>query len=265
MHKQIMHSESSETGKQPRYFVYSLAKGISILKVFSQQTSLLSLTEVAHLNRMNLPTASRYLRTLTDLGYLILDPSTKKYLLTNKVLALGLGFLHNMDLRMRVHPYLVNLSREFNVSAQCAILDETDIVFVERTRGTGLVDFDLTAGSRLPSYCTAMGRAILAHLDPERAALLIDQMDLKARTPFTITSKQKLLAELDRTRRQGYAQNIQEVTLGYVNYAVPVFNNGKVESAIGASFSLAQRKGDRFVPALIAKLLKASREVSVAF
>ncbi len=258
-----MHSKSPENGKQPRYFVYSLAKGISILKVFSQQTSLLSLTEVAHLNQMNLPTASRYLRTLTDLGYLILDSSTKKYMLSNKVLALGLGFLHNMDLRMRVHPYLVNLSREFNVSAQCAILDETDIVFVERTRGTGLVDFNLTAGSRLPAYCTAMGRAILAHLTPERTALLIDQMDLKVRTPFTIASKQKLLAELDRTRRRGYAQNIQEVTLGYVNFAAPVFNNGNVEAAIGASFSLAQRKGNRFVRTLIEKLSKASREVSI--
>jgi IclR family transcriptional regulator, pca regulon regulatory protein len=260
-----MHSKIIEDPGHPRYFVYSLAKGISILKVFSQQTSPLSLTEVANLNQMNLPTASRYLRTFADLGYVVLDSSTKKYLLTNKVLSLGLGFLHNMDLRMRVHPYLVNLSREFNVSAQCSILDETDIVFVERTRGTGLVDFNLTAGSRLPAYCTAMGRAILAHLPPEKANHLIDQMDLKARTPFTITSKQKLLAELERVRRQGYAQNVQEVALGYVNYAAPIFNNEKVESAIGASFSLAQHKGNRLVPALIAKLLKASKEVSIVF
>jgi IclR family transcriptional regulator, pca regulon regulatory protein len=259
-----MQSKTSKK-KPPRYFIYSLAKGISILRIFSQQTLPISLTDVAHLNQMNLPTASRYLRTLADLGYVILDFSTKKYMLTNKVIALGLGFLHNMDLRMRVHPYLVNLSREFNVSAQCAILDETDIVFVERTRGTGLVDFNLTAGSRLPAYCTAMGRAILAHLNPERAAQLIDQMDLKARTPFTIASKQKLMAELDRTRRRGYAQNIQEVTLGYVNYAVPIFDNGKVESAIGASFSLAQQKSDHFVRTLITKLLKASKEVSIAF
>ena len=146
--------------KQPRYFIYSLSKGLSMLTFFSKQNAPLGLTAIAKLNNMNLPTASRYVRTLSDLGYLVLNPTTQKYMLTNRVMALGLGFLNNMDLRTRIQPHMVILSQEFKVSAQCAILDETEIVFLERTRGTGLVDFNLTAGSRLPVYCTALGRAI---------------------------------------------------------------------------------------------------------
>ncbi len=264
MQERITHRNTTpKKKKHPRYFIYSLSKGIHLLKVFSQQGLPLSLTDVARLNQMNLPTASRYLRTLSDLGYIILDFSTKKYLLTNKITALGLGFLNNTDLRVRVHPYLVNLSREFGVSAQFAILDETDIVFVERTRGTGLVDFDLTAGSRLPADCTSMGRAILAYLKPEEAARLIDNTDLRSRTPFTIVTKQELMAELDLTRRRGYAQNFQEITLGYANFAAPILSNGKVEAAMGVSFSIGLTKDDGFVSRIVGRLLRASKEVSI--
>jgi len=252
--------------KHPRYFINALEKGLTILAAFSKlEATPLGLAEVARLIHMNLPTASRYLRTLTDLGYLIKDPSTKKYSPSPKVMALGLAFLNNMDLRTRIHPHVVTLSQEYKVSAQFAILDETEVVFIERIRGPGLVDINLTAGSRLPAYCSALGRAILAHLDPDQASKLIDKMDLKPRTSRTITNKKELMAELERSRRRGYAQNIQEIAWGFANFAAPIYINREVEGAIGVTFSADMMKEDDFVDAVIKGTIAAAVKASIGY
>ena len=94
-----------------------------------------------------------------------------------------------MDLRGRVTPYLAEVTHEFGIGSHCAILDGTEIVYIERLRSLSLVSLDLTIGSRLPAYCTAIGRAILAFMDVESVQNIVAKTQMISLTPHTIVEK----------------------------------------------------------------------------
>ncbi|MEW6674028.1 MAG: IclR family transcriptional regulator [Thermodesulfobacteriota bacterium] len=246
-----------------RYFINSLEKGLAVLDIFSKHKAPLSLTDVARLTNMNLVSATRYLRTLTDLGYLAHDPSNKKYSPASKIISLGLSFLSSLDLRDRVSPQLVSVSQEFDVTTSCCILDGIEIVYVERVKGGDIIHLDLGPGSRLPAYITAMGRAILANLPSKALAKIVNKMEFKRHTPYTITDKKELLEELERTRKRGFAQNIQETKLGYSNFAAPIFKGDQVEAALGVTLAFNQTEDERFMKALIERLIDAANKTSI--
>jgi len=247
-----------------RYFINSLEKGMTILDIFAKHSIPLGLTDVARLSNMNLVSATRYLRTLTELGYIVLDSSNKKYSPAPKIMSLGLSFVNNMDLRSRVHLQLVSVSKEFDVTTSCSILDGIEIVYVERIKGGDTVHLDLGTGSRLPAFASAMGRAMLAHLPPETLLELVNEMEFKSHTPYTIIDKEIFLAELKRTRQRGYGQNFQELKLGYANLGAPIYKEGRVEAAFGVTFAHNKIKDNRFRKAITARLIDAAKQTSIA-
>jgi IclR family transcriptional regulator, pca regulon regulatory protein len=246
-----------------RNFIQSLEKGLSILTIFSQAGPQLTLTELAKSARMGLGSASRYVQTLMELGYLSRDPFTKTYRLAPKILSLGFGLIKNMDLRARITPYLAEINREFGVGTQCAILDDTEIVYVERFRARSLVTLDLTIGSRIPAYCTALGRAILAFLDEESKKRIVTRMNIIPLTRFTVADKGDLLRELEITRRRGYAVNVQELVLGQAGIAAPIFHGKAVEGSFGFSFPHEAMKDEKWKPTLIKRLKEIVEKVSI--
>ena len=223
----------------------------------------LTLSEAAELTQMSLPTTIRYLRTLKDLGYLIHDPATKRYALTSKVLSLGFSFLNKMDIRARLNPYLISLNLDFNVTANLAVLDNTDIVFMERITAAHITALNLTVGSRLPAQCTSLGKAILAFTESDALQKILDQIEFKQLTPHTIIDRYKLEKELEKTKKRGYAIALQETSLGWANYAVPIFSGKHVEAAIGVSFPYNFLKEKELVKSMVNRLLKITKEVSV--
>jgi len=245
-----------------RNLIQALDKGLSILALFSQLGPELSLTELAKAVQMGLGSATRYVQTLMNLGYIIRDPSSKKYRLSPKILSLGFSLLKHMDLRDRITPYLAEINREFGMGAQAAILDETEIVYVERFRARALVTLDLTIGSRIPAYCTALGRAILAFMEPKSVQRIVAQMDMVPLTSYTITDKQTLFRELELTRKRGYAINIQELVMGQAGLAAPIFHAGSVEGAFG--FTSPQLLTDKKLRAVITeRMLEIAEKVSI--
>lgn len=249
---------------RPRYFIHSLEKGLSILNRFFPQRPDLTLSELARASGMTLGTTHRYLLTLKELGYLMQDPETKKYRLTPKVLTLGFSVLRSMDLRSRVLPYMINMARDLDATAQCAILEGTEIVYIERVRSSDVVNLDLTTGSRLPAYCTSMGKAILAFMDEKESRKLIGKMDLVPHTPYTITDAETLWKELQLTKQRGYAINNQELTLGLRTLAVPIFDEGRrVEAALGLSFPCHRTEGNNVEGVFVERLLEISEKVSM--
>lgn len=251
---------------KPRYFINSLARGLSILNNFSSAKPQLSLSELAAANNITLATCTRYVSTLRDLGYIVQDPLTKKYTLTPKILSLGFSFITHMDLKTRLLPYMFEIARELGVTTQCAILDETEIVYVERVRSSDVVNLDLTSGSRLPAYCTSMGKAILAFLDERESRNLIEKMNLVPHTPYTITDKETLRKELELTRQRGYAINNQELTLGLRTLAAPIFKGGRrVEAAFGLSYSCHRVDGNDLESVFVERLLETSKKVSIEY
>jgi len=248
---------------KPRYFINSLERGLSILSTFSHSRPQLSLSELAQANNITLGTCTRYVQTLKDLSYILQDPSSKKYTLTLKILSLGLPLLKNMDLRSRLLPYMIETTRYLDVTTQCAILDETEIVYIERVRSKDVVNLDLTVGSRLPCYCTALGKAMLAFWEKGEVKRIIGKIDFVQHTPYTITDKDILIKELKLTKQRGYAHNDQELSLGLKTVAVPIFREDLVEGAFGISYPTNRVKNNQVERVFIEKLKEVSKKTSV--
>lgn len=246
-----------------KYFINSLEKGLKILTIFTEHGKPFGLSELAKIADMTLPTVNRYLKTLNDLGYLRFDPDVKKYSLHTKVFSLGLSALSKLDIHTRAHPLLVELSHKYNVSSQLAVLDGLDILYLDRIKGDFLVAYDHAIGSKLPAFCTALGRAILANLDVYDMKKLLKKAKLTPLTQHTIIDKTALIDELNKTKQRGYALNKEEVALGWVNYAVPIFNANSAKFSIGVSFPSDLVDNNTFVTEIIKELFEISKAISI--
>jgi IclR family pca regulon transcriptional regulator len=218
----------------------SLERGLSILATFTPGQPLLGITELARAVGLGRSTTHRYVATLAALGYLEQDTSTQKYRLGTRVLDLGFSALHSMELREISSPYLHRLSDETGHTVNLAILDGTDIVYIERCRSSrdspGAIDLNLHAGSRLPSYCTSLGKVLLAHLPDTARDALLDEIELTRRGPNTHVSRRTLVADLQRVRDTGIAVNNEELAGGLRSIAVPVRGpSGDVVAAINVA------------------------------
>ena len=249
--------------KIDRNFVHSLAKGLQLMMGFSKEHPKLTLTEVARLNGMNLPTARRYLHTLVKLDFVVKDDADQTFQLTPKVIRLSSGVFGALDLRARLLPYMRSITRELDVTTHCAVLAETEVVTVERLRSKDVVNLDITVGTHLPVYATSLGKAILAFLPTDEQKRIIARIDFKPFTPNTLIESQSLKAELEETRRRRYAVAVEELTLGLKTMAVPIFDSlGRVEASFGVSFPVTRAVDEDLGTSLIKRLLKISDQVT---
>jgi IclR family pca regulon transcriptional regulator len=215
----------------------SLERGLAILSSFTASQSLLGISDLARMLGLTRSTTHRYVSTLVALGYLEQDLATRRYRLGPRVIDLGLSAINSMELREISLPHLQQLSDETGNTVNMAILDGADVVYVERCRssrhGQRDIDLNLHVGSRMPSYCTSMGKVLLAYLPEDRLEALLADMRLTKRGPNTITSRSALRAELARVRAAGLAVNNEELAFGLRSIAVPVHGaNGAVAAAV---------------------------------
>lgn len=203
-------------------FVGSFAKGLRVIEAFTSDAPRRSISEVAGDTGLDRATTRRSLLTLAELGYA--DYDGKYFTLTPKVLRLGTGCLAAMPLPRIVQPFLDELSAAIGQSTSVSILDGDEIVYVARAAQQRLMSINLMPGSRLPAYCTSMGRVLLAALEREDAFIRLKRQPLPARTAKTITSVGAIMALLEKTRADGYAIIDQEVEMGLRSIAVPLFN-----------------------------------------
>jgi IclR family pca regulon transcriptional regulator len=224
-------------------FSQSLERGLRILSEFAENGPVLGIAEISRAVDLNRSTTHRYVATLTSLGFLQQDPDTRKYSLGPRVVDLGFAAISSMEITGVAASHLQVLSDETGCAASMAVLDGADIVYVERRRSrrtTGLaVDLNLHVGSRLPAYCTSMGKVLLAYRDPVALRPLLDRMDLARRGPRTITVREQLVAALAKVRQAGIAVNDEELAPGLRSIAAPIRDrSGHVVAAINVAVHL---------------------------
>ena len=206
-----------------------LAKGLAVIETFSPDHPRQSIAEVAALSGLDRATARRCLLTLAHLGYA--DYDGKFFTLTPRVLRLGTACLATMPLPQLVQPLLDQLSDEIGESSSVSILDGAEIVYVARAAQRKVMSIALMPGSRLPAYCTSMGRVLLAALPEAEARERLGTAPLPRRTPHTLTDPETILAEIARVRTNGYAAIDQEVEMGLRSIAVPLMTARRVTVA----------------------------------
>jgi IclR family pca regulon transcriptional regulator len=230
-----------------------LAKGLSIIEAFSAERPKLSISEAAEIAQLDRATARRCLLTLAELGYAAYDG--KFFTVTPKVLRLGTGCLASMPLPRIVQPFLDQLSEDIGQSTSVSILDDTEIVYVARAAQRRVMSIALMPGSRLPAYCTSMGRVLLASRSLEDRRAFLERSDIVAHTPMTLTDIDALMAEIEETAARGHAMIDQEVEIGLRSLAVPLRSaRGKTIAAlnvgVAASAASMQDLVERYLPAL---------------
>lgn len=230
-----------------------LAKGLAVIETFTADQPRQSIAEVAAASGLDRATARRCLLTLAHHGYA--DWDGKFFTLTPRVLRLGTACLATMPLPQIVQPLLDRLSDEIGESSSVSILDGAEIVYIARAAQRKVMSISLMPGTRLPAFCTSMGRVLLAALPEAEAEAILRVAPMPARTPHTLTEVAAVLQELARIRAQGYAVNDQEVEIGLRSIAVPLVNaRGRVVAAINLGLAAASLPAeaipDRFLPAL---------------
>jgi len=237
----------------------SLERGLAILSSFTSVRPLLGVSELAREVGLNRSTTHRYIATLAALGYLQQDTLTKKYRLGPRVVDLGFSAINSMELRQIAATHLQQLSDETGHTVNMAILDGTDIVYIERCRssqqGQREIDLNLHVGSRLPAYCTSMGKVLLAGLPEAELEDVLDQVQFLQRGPNTLVERKALVDALAAVRDAGIAVNNEELAYGLRSIAVPVRDRSGV---VAAAINLAVHRSlvsmedlvIRFSPAL---------------
>jgi IclR family pca regulon transcriptional regulator len=218
-------------------FSQSLERGLAVLSAFTPDRPALGISDLARRLALTRSTTHRYVSTLATLGYLQQDESTRQYRLGSRVLDLGFSMLGSLELREIAAPHLRRLTDTTGHTSNLAIRDDTDVILIDRVRGRPgryhHLEFTLHVGSRLPSYCSATGKALLAFLPRPDLDQLLDRIDLIQRGPRTLTSKTALLTELDHVRRTGVAVNDEELESALRSIAVPVRSrSGEVIAAV---------------------------------
>ncbi len=248
---------------QDRNVCSSLVRGLAILTTFTEEDPRLGITELATKLQLNKSTVHRYVQTLKTLGYLEQDAKSKKYRLGIRVVDLGVAVLSGMELRQIALPYLEELATEFGHSVNMSVLDRSEIIYIERVRTKKIVDINFHVGSRLPAYCTSMGKTLLAYLSQEELMARLDETNLERRGPNTITNKEELLRELRRIREQGFAVNNEELAYGLRSVAAPVRSStDEVVAAINMAVHASMIPLSEIVNVLAPKLVATAKEIS---
>jgi IclR family pca regulon transcriptional regulator len=247
----------------------SLERGLAILSSFHSDQPLMGVSELSRGLDLSRSTAHRYVATLAKLGYLQQDPDSKRYRLGPKVLDLGFSAMSSMDLLEISAPHLRQLSDETQHTVNLAILDGTDVVYIDRCRttrpGQREIDLNLHVGARLPAYCTAMGKAMLAFVPGEQLDEVIEQTDFARRGPNTLTDPAAFRAELAKIRAAGIAVNNEELAYGLWSIAAPIYSHsGEVVAALNLAVHRTMVSMDELIARFGPAVMQSAHEISLS-
>jgi IclR family pca regulon transcriptional regulator len=251
--------------REPRYS-QSLERGLAILGCFTPERHVLGIADIADDLGMSRSTTHRYVITLVALGYLE-QGASRKYRLGLRVTDLGMSALNSTGLREHAHPYLEELRQRTSYTVNLSVLDGGDILYVDRARsfrrGQSKIDLDLHPGSRLPAYCTSMGKLLLANLPEEEQRDLFTTMKLTKRGPNTITSKKALRDELEEVLDAGFAVNDEELAPELHSISAPVRNEARdVVAAVNMAAHSSMISLEELVDALGPHLVSTADRIS---
>jgi IclR family transcriptional regulator, acetate operon repressor len=234
--------------------VQSIARVFDLLETMADLGGIVTLSELAHRSGLPGPTIHRLVRTLVDLGYVRQEPS-RAYALGPRLVRLGEGA--GRLIGTWATPHLRRLVDAVGESANLALLDGDEIVYAAQVPGLHSMRMFTEVGRRAGMHCTAVGKAMLAAMPPDRASEILRRSGLAARTAHTITTLEAMQDELSRIRERGYAldEGEQEVGVRCVAVTLP---GEPARAAISVS-GPSTRMTESLVGAAVPTLLETAR------
>lgn len=239
-------------------FVLSLARGLEVLETFEGHTEGQSVADIARSTGLSRAAVRRLLITLEQLGYA--EYTGRVYRLKTRVLKLGFSYLTSTSLPTIAQPILEHITETVQESSSLSVLEGDEIVYLARSAAKRVMSVGLSVGSRLPAYCTSMGRVLLAALPDLELTAHLDRIELKALTPKTVTDKELLHEMILRVRGQDFALADEELELGLRSIAVPVRNRqNRVVAAINIGVHAARVSAGEMIERLLPILQENAR------
>lgn len=244
----------------------SFARGLQVIRSFDAAHPTQTLSEVAGRTGLTRAGARRILLTLEGLGYVHADG--RQFRLTPRILDLGLAYLSSQPLWHLAEPVMQRLAQTVHESCSMAVLDGQEIVYLLRVPARRLMSINLGVGSRLPAWCTSMGRVLLGGLSLQERQEIVGTEPLPARTPQTLTRPADVLQAIELAREQGWCLVADELELGLTSLAAPVLDrHGRVAAALNISAASATPRRtliEQSLPALREAAVEISRLLAVS-
>jgi DNA-binding IclR family transcriptional regulator len=248
MRKQLSPDES-------RGSVGTLARGLDILELFAGDSPELTQTEISERLGLPVPTVHRLVKLLMERGWLVRDVASRR-------LRLGLGaarLLPALRLPDIARDPLRAMAERSGETVNLATLDGSEVLYLVSETGSNLLTLRSHVGLRLPVHATALGKCLLAQLDDQDARRVAGREPYPARTPRTVTSWDKLRAQLERVRRDGVAYSREEYEVGLHSIAVPLaWVDG--DGPVAVNVSLPSSRAGRDATAELTRELQAAAD-----
>lgn len=242
-------------------YVQSFARGLSVIRAFSAEAPRQTLTEVARRCGLTRAGARRILLTLETLGYVKSDG--RLFALTPKILDLGFAYLSAQPLWQFAEPTMQALTAALEESCSAAVLEGQDIVYVMRVPARKIMSINLGIGSRLPAWCTSMGRVLLAGLTPLELEQQLAKVQLQAHTSRTVARIDDLRDRIEQAREQGWCLVNQELEEGLVSLAAPILDRGgQTVAALNVSGQVNRTPPEAMLERCLPRLLEAAQSIS---
>ena len=214
----------------------TVERAFSILQLIADSHDGITLQEIA--NEMGMAKSSAFVivQTLLELNYITtVQNNNKKYCLGIETFSLGMKYVNDMSLVKQCSIYLPPIAEKYNKTAFVAVMNGSKIVYVYKYVAQNARLASCAIGSRKDAYATSLGKAIMAFLPKEEQSKLVDKIQFKALTKYTITSKQEFLKELEKTRERGYSLDVRELEDITSCCGAPIFDYNGVVAAVSLS------------------------------
>jgi len=247
--------------------IQSVQRAMEILSLFSHVRPCLGITEISQALKLPKGTVHGLTNTLVGGGYLKKDPDTRKYRLGLNILELGTIMIETLEINQKALQAVRQLSKKTEFLVRLAVWDGFSVVITMTTNSLSseLEGLAHHLGPRIPAYCSALGKAILAYLDSDDLVNYLAKTELIAYTPDTINSKENLLIEIEKIRQQGYAVSRRELLLDTACLAAPIFDHqGRVMAATSLTTTpnrLLEKKESHYASLVIETAWIISREM----
>lgn len=243
--------------------IKSIDKTLDLLEFLSIDDQEIGITEISKKLHMGLSTVHRILTTLKSRGYVIQNQQTTKYRLGIKLFELGCAVQSINRLVEITKPHLKQLSQSTNETANLAILEGKEVIYLDTIGSPEILRTEIMAGTRISAHCTALGKVLLAFIsNREFESLYKSDEPLFSLTFKSISSLEKLKKRLKKVKKQGYAVDIEEYKIGVNCIGVPIFGRSGEAIAATSVTGPASRFTFNEMEKTISKLIDTSKEIS---
>ncbi len=227
-------------GTSTKYSVGSVERAFSILELLDSSKRGWNISEMSRKLKIAKSTTHVLVSTLDQLGYIRQHPSSRRFQLSTKMFGLGREALSVNPLPDVALPHLRWLVQETGFTAHVGILEKTQVVFVQKVDGPGVIKFDTYIGKCSDLHCTGLGKSLVAFQTEGSIEALLSSYSYNRFTKKTIASRSAFLAELARVRQLGYSMDDEEEELGIRCVAVPILSVGNVSAAVSVTGTVNQ-------------------------